>query len=127
MLFKKLAFVAAAASANAQRPSDTPICDYYTTALLKNNTAENQLALLTVLVNTVVIGNCKSLHLSVNDARDHTLIPAYGLYTHSPHHPISCTQPSHSESFTSIFLTNMVFVRHRTQCWHHGPWHPRPW
>lgn len=63
MLFKKLAFVAAAASVNAQRPSDTPICDYYTTALLKNNTAENQLALLTVLVNTVVIGNCKSLPL----------------------------------------------------------------
>ncbi|KAK1546635.1 hypothetical protein CPAR01_00602 [Colletotrichum paranaense] len=41
----------------AQRPADTPICDYYTTALLKNNTGANQYTLLTLLVNTVVIGN----------------------------------------------------------------------
>jgi hypothetical protein len=39
------------------RPADVPICDYYTTALLMNNTAANQLALLTRLVNTVIIGN----------------------------------------------------------------------
>lgn len=38
-------------------PSNTTICDYYTTALLKNVTAENQATLLTLLVNTVVIGN----------------------------------------------------------------------
>ncbi|KAF5484551.1 hypothetical protein CGCS363_v014975 [Colletotrichum siamense] len=49
--------LAAASSVAAQRPADTPICDYYTTALLKNNTAENQYTLLTLLVNTVVIGN----------------------------------------------------------------------
>lgn len=55
-----IAALAAASTAAAQRPEDTPICDYYTTALLKNNTAENQLTLLTLLVNTVVIGNCKS-------------------------------------------------------------------
>ena len=30
---------------------------YYTTALLRNNTAANQYTLLTLLVNTVVIGN----------------------------------------------------------------------
>lgn len=47
----------AAASVVAQRPSGTSICDYYTTALLKQDTAANQYALLTVLVNTVVIGN----------------------------------------------------------------------
>ena len=41
----------------AQRPPDTPICDYYTTALLKENTAANQLKLLTLVVNTAVIGN----------------------------------------------------------------------
>ncbi|KAH7146213.1 hypothetical protein EDB81DRAFT_721107 [Dactylonectria macrodidyma] len=58
MRFNNIALAATAAvSVTAQRPSDTPICDYYTTALLKNNTAENQLTLLTVLVNTVVIGN----------------------------------------------------------------------
>lgn len=41
----------------AQRPSGTSICDYYTTALLKDNTAANQYTLLTLLVNTAVIGN----------------------------------------------------------------------
>ena len=51
---------AAATIAEAQRPKDTSICDYYTTALLKENTAKNQLTLLTLVVNTVVIGNCKS-------------------------------------------------------------------
>lgn len=60
MRFSSIAAVAAAISPIvAQRPSDTPICDYYTTALLKNNTAENQATLLTLLVNTVVIGNCR--------------------------------------------------------------------
>ena len=47
----------AAGSALAQRPSSTPFCDYYTTAVLGNNTADSQYNLLTVLVNTVVIGN----------------------------------------------------------------------
>lgn len=57
MLFKALAILAAAGSAVAQRPADTSICDYYTTALLKNNTAANQMTLLTLVVNTAVIGN----------------------------------------------------------------------
>ena len=43
--------------AAAQRPMNTSICDYYTTALLTNNTAANQATVLTLLVNTVVIGN----------------------------------------------------------------------
>lgn len=61
----------AASSVAAQRPTDTPICDYYTTALLKENTAENQYTLLTLLVNTVVIGNCEAslrLHLRNSDS-----------------------------------------------------------
>lgn len=41
----------------AQRPSNISICDYYTTALLKENTAENQAKLLTLVVNTAAIGN----------------------------------------------------------------------
>jgi len=57
MFFKALAVAAAISGAVAQRPSDTSICDYYTTALLMNNTAENQLLLLTLVVNTAVIGN----------------------------------------------------------------------
>lgn len=59
MRYTNLAVAAAATAVSAQRPSDTPICDYYTTALLEENTAENQATLLTLLVNTVVIGNCK--------------------------------------------------------------------
>lgn len=38
--------------------ADDPLCDKYTKALLKDNTAANQKTLLTLLVNTVVIGNC---------------------------------------------------------------------
>ncbi|KAI9762769.1 MAG: hypothetical protein M4579_000121 [Chaenotheca gracillima] len=58
MLVAGLAVVAAAiGGAAAQRPSNTSICDYYTTALLKDNTAENQATLLTLVVNTAVIGN----------------------------------------------------------------------
>lgn len=56
---KTIVALSAASAVSAQRPADVPICDYYTTAVLKNNTAENQLTLLTVLVNTVVIGNCE--------------------------------------------------------------------
>src|ERR1700733_11531395 len=41
----------------AQRPANESICDYYTTALLKENNATNQMTLLTLVVNTVVIGN----------------------------------------------------------------------
>jgi hypothetical protein len=41
----------------AQRPANTSICDYYTTALLQTNTPAAQFGVLSVLVNTVVIGN----------------------------------------------------------------------
>ena len=57
MIFKALALLAAVGTAIAQRPNGTSICDYYTTALLKENNATNQYTLLTLLVNTVVIGN----------------------------------------------------------------------
>ncbi|KAL0933633.1 uncharacterized protein CTRU02_210432 [Colletotrichum truncatum] len=52
-------------NAVAQRPTDTPICDYYTTALLKDNSAQNQYTLLTLLVNTVVIGNYTTPNVGV--------------------------------------------------------------
>jgi hypothetical protein len=57
MHFKRLALLGALGSVMAQRPSSVSICDYYTTALLKQNTPANQYTLLTLLVNTVVIGN----------------------------------------------------------------------
>jgi len=55
---------ALAGLAAAQRPANTSICDYYTTALLKNNTAANQYTVLTLLVNTVVIGNYTKPNIS---------------------------------------------------------------
>lgn len=57
MHYKAFAFLAAVGVVLAQRPDNTSICDYYTTALLKDNNATNQLTLLTLLVNTAVIGN----------------------------------------------------------------------
>lgn len=49
--------LATVGSAVAQRPANESICDYYTTALLKQNTPKNQFTLLTLVVNTAVIGN----------------------------------------------------------------------
>lgn len=72
MHYNKLALAAIAATAvNAQdRPKDEPICDFYTKALLEENTAENQATLLTLVVNTVVIGNCMlSLQLILSASR----------------------------------------------------------
>ncbi|POS79228.1 hypothetical protein DHEL01_v202386 [Diaporthe helianthi] len=62
---KILVALSATSAVSAQRPADVPICDYYTTALLKDNTAENQLKLLTLLVNTVVIGNYTAPNVGV--------------------------------------------------------------
>ncbi len=57
MRLEVLATMMAVGRVLAQRPADMSICDYYTTALLKENTAENQKMLLTLIVNTVGIGN----------------------------------------------------------------------
>ena len=65
----------AAGSVVAQRPSGTSICDYYTTAVLKVDTPANQYTLLTVLVNTVVIGNYSAC--AVGGGLPGILAPAY--------------------------------------------------
>ena len=52
--------------ASAQRPANESICDYYTTALLKVNNATNQMTLLTLLVNTAVIGNYTQPNVGVH-------------------------------------------------------------
>ena len=46
-----------AVATSGGRPPSQSICDYYTTALLTKDSAANQQTLLTLLVNTVVIGN----------------------------------------------------------------------
>jgi hypothetical protein len=60
------AVLSAASLAAAQRPNSTTICDFYTQALLKTNTAANQLKLLTLVVNTVVIGNYTTPNVGVS-------------------------------------------------------------
>ena len=55
--------VAALAGAAVAQQGNTSLCDKYTLAALKNNTAENQLTLLTLLVNTAVIGNYSNASL----------------------------------------------------------------
>lgn len=55
--FKAVAALVFVGSALAQRPKNTTICDFYTTALLKENNATNQYTLLNLLVNTAIIGN----------------------------------------------------------------------
>lgn len=58
MQYAALLLLAGAGLASAQgRPMNTSICDYYTTALLKNNTAANQYKVLQLVVNTALIGN----------------------------------------------------------------------
>ncbi len=59
MQFSSIQFLvlAVAGITSAQRPSSTPVCDFYTTALLKENNATNQQTLITLVVNTAVIGN----------------------------------------------------------------------
>ncbi|MCJ1256839.1 hypothetical protein MMC24_004664 [Lignoscripta atroalba] len=57
MHLKVLTVLAAVGTAMAQRPANMSICDFYTTALLEENTAANQYTLLTLVVNTAVIGN----------------------------------------------------------------------
>ncbi|KAI9834680.1 MAG: hypothetical protein M1826_000082 [Phylliscum demangeonii] len=49
----------------AARPSNVSICDYYTGVLLQQNTAENQMKLLTLVVNTAVIGNYSSINVGI--------------------------------------------------------------
>ena|SRR5215469_9367315 len=83
MLFKALAVAAVVGAAVAQRPTNMSICDYYTTALLKNNTATNQMTLLTLVVNTAVIGNCKSFLLASSHLTDKLKIPCPTLASRS--------------------------------------------
>lgn len=48
------------------RPDTVSICNYYTEALFKNNTADNQYLLLTALVNRVIIGNFSETTTNIN-------------------------------------------------------------
>lgn len=59
MQFKSLLIAGAISTVSAQNSTNSTasFCDKYTTALFMENTGENQLKLLTAVVNTAVIGN----------------------------------------------------------------------
>lgn len=57
MLSKVILAAATAAAVVSGQAANQSLCDKYTTALLTNNTAKNQDTLLTLVVNTAVIGN----------------------------------------------------------------------
>lgn len=57
LLATALLLAPSAARLHGESIQSVSICDKYTTALLKDNTAANQKLLLTLIVNTVVIGN----------------------------------------------------------------------
>lgn len=52
-----VALLASLSATLAQRPSNISICDFYTPAILGESTASNQLLLITLWVNTFVLGN----------------------------------------------------------------------
>jgi hypothetical protein len=57
MYLRTLAFLSLLVPSLAQRPSNISICDFYTPSILGENTASNQLLLVTIWVNTFVLGN----------------------------------------------------------------------
>ena len=59
-----LALLGAIGSVIAQTPAGQSICDYYTKALFGTNSAVLQYGLLTLLVNTAVIGNYTQVTIS---------------------------------------------------------------
>ena len=57
--------LALAGTALAQRPTNTSICDYYSAALLGESNVTTQAIVLTLVVNTAVIGNYTKPNVNV--------------------------------------------------------------
>ena len=64
-----LALAAVFCTAQAQRPENISICDYYTPVLFGDNSAANQYKHLTYLVNTAVIGSYNNTHAKAADVK----------------------------------------------------------
>lgn len=63
MILKHLLFIATIAE--AQRPINTPICDFYASQIFGNNTAISQRGVMTLILNTAIIGNYTSPNVGV--------------------------------------------------------------
>lgn len=57
MRLRTLTFLSLLIPSLALRPSNISICDFYIPSILGQNTAPNQLLLVTIWVNTFVLGN----------------------------------------------------------------------
>jgi hypothetical protein len=66
MIRNFIQLLAIVGSAFAQRPSTTPICDYYSKSILGTNTASSQSLLITLLINTVVLGNYTTPNIGIS-------------------------------------------------------------
>ncbi|KAG4442404.1 hypothetical protein IFR05_002106 [Cadophora sp. M221] len=87
---KKLSLVAIltfSTGALAQRPANVTICDYYSEKILGEKTATSQKLLLTILMNTVVLGNYTTPNVGISvhgiaapgvqDGKDVNLLPYF--------------------------------------------------
>ncbi|PPJ54345.1 hypothetical protein CBER1_07121 [Cercospora berteroae] len=74
-----LSFLLSSTALPGRRQDAPSLCDKYTTALLKDNTAANQQTVLTLIVNTAVIGNYTSMPGSLVKV-DGILAPGTGDY-----------------------------------------------
>ncbi|CAG8980218.1 hypothetical protein HYALB_00012908 [Hymenoscyphus albidus] len=53
------------ATVQAQRPTNTPICDFYASQIFGNNTATSQRGVMTLILNTAILGNYTSPNIDV--------------------------------------------------------------
>ena len=66
MSFKTLSVLASLGMATALRPNGTSICDYYTPILTgKDNTAASQQEVMTLVTNTLILGNYTSPNVGI--------------------------------------------------------------
>lgn len=68
MLVESLVLVAALSVVNAQRPENVSICDYYTSNVLGENTAENQQTLMQLITHTFILGNYTTPNVGIKVA-----------------------------------------------------------
>ncbi|KAL5322636.1 hypothetical protein ACEPPN_010610 [Leptodophora sp. 'Broadleaf-Isolate-01'] len=89
-IIKKLSLLATlslSTGALAQRPANVTICDYYSETILGEKTAASQKLLMTILMNTVVLGNYTTPNVGipvhgiaapgVQDGKDVNLLPYF--------------------------------------------------
>lgn len=73
----KFSVIASALALTGGASAMQSICDKYTVALLKNNTASNQLTLVTLLVKTAALGNFTGFVQSIGCEFDQEMLTKF--------------------------------------------------